>query len=462
MERLRAFIEDVNSTNKSSDKKKILKKYENDDFIKKILFYTYHPYKQYFVSSKNLKKHADLVLTDTQANMFEESKFYDDIFVLLDDLANGKLRGNDAIASVNSFIAENEEYAEEIYRIFDRNLQTRLSEKAINEVFEEKLIPTFDVALAEDIKKTKHQPDFEEDRWFCSRKLDGIRLLTIIRNGKVQIDNGDIGFRSRNGKPFHTLSVLEEEIKRLGIDNCVLDGEICLIKSDGSDDFNGILCQIQRKNHTIKKPRYKVFDILTLEEFDNAQSDIPLSERLTRLPWNKIKSKYVTKLDQWIVKDYAHLAELKDLSAKEGWEGLILRKDSGYVGKRSTDMLKVKKMFDAEYEVIDTIMDEMRVINYYDDNGEQISLTDYRERGGKSKEEKQMMLAAVFIEHKGNEVKVGSGWSRAQREEYYEHPERIIGKTITVQYFEETTDKEGNHSLRFPVVKAIYKNGRNT
>ena len=37
----------------------------------------------------------------------------------------------------------------------------------------------------------------------------------------------------------------------------------------------------------------------------------------------------------------------------------------------------------------------------------------------------------------------------------------IVGKTITVQYFEETTNDKGGISLRFPTVKHIYDDGRN-
>ena len=36
----------------------------------------------------------------------------------------------------------------------------------------------------------------------------------------------------------------------------------------------------------------------------------------------------------------------------------------------------------------------------------------------------------------------------------------IIGKTITVQYFEETKNDKGGISLRFPTVKHIYENER--
>ena len=36
-----------------------------------------------------------------------------------------------------------------------------------------------------------------------------------------------------------------------------------------------------------------------------------------------------------------------------------------------------------------------------------------------------------------------------------------MGKIITVQYFEETTNQNGTQSLRFPTVKHVFENGRN-
>ena len=69
------------------------------------------------------------------------------------------------------------------------------------------------------------------------------------------------------------------------------------------------------------------------------------------------------------------------------------------------------------------------------------------------------MLSQVWIEHKGHKVKVGSGFSQEQRLQYVDGS--IVGKTITVQYFEETNNDKGGISLRFPTVKHIYENGRN-
>ena len=95
----------------------------------------------------------------------------------------------------------------------------------------------------------------------------------------------------------------------------------------------------------------------------------------------------------------------------------------------------------ARYVVLDVDFDDHRVIR-------------------EGKEVVMPMLAQVFIEHKGHRVAVGSGWSQEQRIKYHKNPKDIIGKTITVQYFEETKNQEGGISLRFPTVKHVYENGR--
>jgi DNA ligase-1 len=129
------------------------------------------------------------------------------------------------------------------------------------------------------------------------------------------------------------------------------------------------------------------------------------------------------------------------LAKENGWEGLMLRKDAPYQGKRSNDVLKVKQFYDAEYIVVDVENAVNRVIV-------------------DGKEVEEMMMRNVVIEHKGNRVQVGSGFSHEQKRFYFENPNEILGKQITVQYFEETKNQNGGISLRFPTVKAIYENGR--
>ena len=124
-----------------------------------------------------------------------------------------------------------------------------------------------------------------------------------------------------------------------------------------------------------------------------------------------------------------------------GWEGLILRKSVGYEGKRSKNMLKCKSFKDAEYKVIELEFGPFRMI----ENGLEVT---------------KEVLSNVVVEHKGNRVSVGSGFSIAEREYFKANPNEILNKIITVKYFQETQNQTGSWSLRFPTVKIIHGNKR--
>jgi DNA ligase-1 len=424
---LRAFVEEMNSSNSTNHKVEVLTKYQGHPFIKMVLYYTYHPLFNFGVGSDNLKKRKDLI-----APLGTE---YDNLFSLLDDLNERNITGHSAIQQVNRFIENYIEYSDLIYQILDRNLETRATTTLINRVIPG-LIPTFEVALAHDASKVKGI-DLLDGRWYVSRKLDGVRCIAII-NGK------DIKFFSRNGKEFHTLGRVKDEIIRLGITSGVLDGEICLMNEDGSDDFQGILKQIQRKEHTIQNPKYWIFDILTSDEFTEKETSPNLSVRLnSRKDWIGESSNILEILPQIRIDGEETFSELKNRAKDLNWEGLIARLDTPYQSGRSKDMLKLKEFFDAEYIVNSVIVGPQRVIV-------------------EGKEVEEEMLSAITILHKGHLVQVGSGFNMEQRRYYYCRPEEILGKTVCIQYFEETTDQLGKPSLRFPVFKHNYGDLRNT
>lgn len=418
------FVDKSNSTNSNTDKLNVIKEYSNQPDVLKTLQYTYDTFKQYYVTSKNCKKRSDLVLPFGP---------YKDIFSLLDALSSRKITGHSAIEAVNTFVEENKEYEELIWNIIDRNLKTRSTISMINKVVPG-LIPTFDVALAQAYDdKTKKKVDWK-DGWYASRKLDGVRCLAVID------ENGNVNFYSRAGKEFTTLDSLKPSIQKLGLTNMVFDGEVCMVDENGNEDFQGIIKQIKRKDHTIENPFYYIFDLLTVKEFSDKESITTLSERLETARAYVMNDDYIGVLQQILADDMV-METMMEKSKREGWEGLMLRKDTTYKGKRSADILKVKKFYDDEYIVVDLENAINRVIV----NG---------------KEVEEMMLKNVVIEHKGSRVQVGSGFSHEQKRYYYENPSEILGKQITVQYFEETQNQHGEHSLRFPVIKAVYETGR--
>ena len=426
MEELRLFVEQMRSTSSSLDKVEILK--QQSDFIKKVLEYTYNPYKQYYVTSKTCKKNF---------NLRDPNYIHDNIFDLLDDLTSRTYTGHDAIAVVNSFINMNEEYEDLIYSVIDKDLKTRTGAKVINKAFPN-LIPEFNVALAQSYEpKLASFGENVDETWYASRKLDGVRCLAVVDV------NGTCTLYSRMGKEFTTLNKIKYAIEATGIINYVFDGEICLLDKDGNEDFQGVMKELRRKDHQIENPIFMIFDMIHKPDFDNKKGTEILSERLAKLRgW--LQSRFVKKdilryTEQFQITDGRHFDMWGQMATEKDWEGFMVRNDVGYEGKRSKNLLKIKKFFDAEYKVIDFDIDDHEIV--VDGRSETVP-----------------MLSQVWIEHKGHKVKVGSGWTQDQRLQYMDGS--IVGKIITVQYFEETKNDKGGISLRFPTVKHIHGNKR--
>ncbi len=429
---LQSFLNEMRDSSSGNHKIATIKKYadnseENEDreFLQKIFEYTYNPYWKYNVTSKNCKKNSDLV---------GHPNTYGSIFTLLDDLKNRVCTGHNAIANVNRFVLENKQWEDIIWNMIDRDLKMGANTTSINKAVHPDLIPTFKVALANPYNPKR--TDFENEDWFGSRKLDGVRCI-------CRKEMNTVTFFSRSGKEFLTLGNLENEISKIGGD-FILDGEICLVDENGNEDFQGIMKQIRKKDHQIENPKFFIFDYLTLDEFDNKVGTTPLTERLSNgydlLP-EDINSDMLEFLQQEQISNDGQFTEMAKDAEEAGFEGIMVRKNVGYEGKRSHNLLKVKKFHDAEYTVLDAINGNIR----WTENGKQVE---------------RECLSSIIIEHKGCKVSVGSGFSKEQREHYYEFPQEIIGKTVTIQYFEESKNQTGGYSLRFPVVKHIYANGR--
>lgn len=428
-ETLRKFVDDLRSNSSMNDKVDIIKRYTSSSnqesvFIKNILLYTYHPLWQYNITSDNLKKKKYLV---------EENSKYVNIFNLLDDLKNRIITGHNAIMSVNGFVNYHPEYEELIHCIIDKDLKTRAGDKVINKAIPDH-IPEFSVALADKYDSNNVSWD---DEWYVSRKLDGVRCIAIVDS------NSNATFYSRTGKEIDTLDVVADGIRALNITNTVFDGEICLIDDDGNEDFQGIMKELRKKDHTIPNPSYKIFDCLSFSEFYSGKSFATLSKRLNHLKFllHDNTCPCLSVLQQEIITDDDHFQKWVDYSSKYGWEGLMLRKNTVYKGKRSKDLLKYKSFHDAEYTVKNL---EFGPFRYVKDGAEC----------------EEVMLSAVYIEHNGHAVKVGSGFTIEQRQHYFLNPEKLMGSQITVQYFEETKNQDGGISLRFPTLKYIYEQKR--
>lgn len=424
---INTFLQEMNATTSSNEKTEVIARATHD--VRKVLYYTYNNYLQYYVTPKVLDKKKDLVNKDTK---------FVSIFDLLESLNQRLITGHNAIKEVNGYILNHPDEQEILMLILERNLKIRASVKLINKALPG-LIPTFNVALANKYdEKTKKKVDFEKDVWYVSRKLDGVRCLIVVD------EKGKAKSFARSGKQFHTLSLIEKEIESLGVKNIVYDGEMCIVDDEGNEDFQSIMKEIGRKDHTIQKGLFQIFDFIPYTMFSKGYGESgTFSQRVIALQ-NLLLGKELKSIDfleQIPISTFEELDKLTQMATKKGWEGLMLRKNVPYQGKRSNDILKVKTFYDAEYTVVDTFFGPLR----------------YIKEGIEVEEE---MLSGVAIEHKGNIVRVGSGFTIDQRKHLFSNPKDILGKTITVQYFEESRNQDGEYSLRFPVIKVIHGDER--
>jgi len=434
----------VNTTNSKLDKADILAKYPQ---CQELIEIAMNPYKKYHVTSKNIEKLKDKVdgTWSTKAN-------YTGFLKILGTLIDGTLSGHNGIYTINEFIKEaGEEYREIVYNILDKNLKIRMGDKEINKVYPN-LVPTFEVCLAnkaDDKKMAK-----VNSNWSIQRKLDGCRCI-------CRREGDNITFYSRKGIEFETLQKVADSIRQFISDqfikfDFVIDGEICIVNKNGDEIFNsikdengnelekGIMSFIKKKNFTIPNPKYKMFDLLELEEFDSMKSNNTYTYRHNELK-ECFSGMEFTDVVENVPFTEDNFWEMQERVTNEGWEGLMLREDVGYEGKRTNSLLKVKKFFDDEYTVEGIEEGDFRMIS--------------KETG---LEETIKTMTSVIITHKDNKVNVGSGFSIPERQKFFNDPSLILGKVITVQYFEETMNKKGELSLRFPTLKVIHGLERDT
>jgi len=423
LKNIQTFIDKMNASNKRKDKEDVLLTCMTPD-VKWILKLTFDYDVQYYITSKSVEKLKNsLGGATTGLNLFE----------VLDRLRLRLVTGHAAAQLVHSFVLTYPEYKDLIYKIIDKDLGIGVSTKIINDVHPG-MIKEFKVALAQDLRK-KPNTKLDQD-WVIERKLDGNRAILIYNNPQ------DIHIYSRTGLEYTTLNKIKEDVVKLGLDNdTVLDGEICLVDENDHEDFQGIMKEIRRKDHTIPNPKYIVFDMMPLPVFEGKETGLvykdriqPFIDKYTELDPDTIKT--ITPIE-YVDYSEENLTFMKKCVVDDHWEGLMFRKNVPYEGKRTDNLLKFKSFFDAEYAVLGIEESEVtEVIN--------------------NKANKIKAVGSLLIKHQGYTVKVGSGLSLEQRKAWLQNPDQIIGKTITVKYFEETTDQNGNKSLRFPTLVVVH------
>lgn len=439
---IREIIQEIRKTASSNAKKEILDANKSNT-LELIFADTYDKSRNYYVKKYNKVYESNLFTTLT----IDDDYMY--FHERLDMLNNREYTGDMAIALIENTIAQYiPEDREILHLIMERNLKIGIAMDSYNKVADN-TINKFEVALAYNLDKVKNVNPID-GTYFASRKLDGVRCIAI-----VDTENQTVEFYSRQGKKFTSLGNHEKPMLTLCDEykgKLVFDGELSAIDECGNEDFSQAVQRVTKKDTNAYDIKYCIFDVIPFKSFMAGQDTCDYApifsnryDIYTEMFYNHCTdpgvSKYITILEQERITTQEQFDKWRDLVESNGWEGFMLRKDAPYKAGRVKDLIKVKKFMDAEYIVKDVTFGKA----CYNENG----MIEYD------------IVSGLVIEHKGNEVTVGSGLSKEQRIAWFADPSQIIGKTITVQYFEESKNKKDNKiSLRFPVLKYVYENER--
>ena len=413
MEWLRAFgdfYKEMTGFSSRCRKIQVLEKYKDEPGVKFVLSFVFSPYVTTGISKKKFDR-----------ELSKERLKFRSLFGLLSYVAESRTGRDEVIQQVQAFYDEVQgEDLKELFRlIVIKNVQLGVDTLTINKVIPN-LIPTFNVQLA---NKYFDKPEVVcGKRFTLTTKIDGGRIVALKKDGVVK-------FYTRAGQEYEGLVDLEQELSSKFPDNLMLDGEITLLHDEGLDNKQTYkqTMMITRKlgeKHGIKM---RVFDMMTADEFLSRDCKYTYEERREKLEsMFRMQTTFFKMLPVlYSGDDTSMITTILEEQTRRGEEGVMINiNDAMYCFGRSNSLLKVKKMKDLD----------LTVVGLEEGNNQ---------NAGK--------LGAFLVMYKGCTVRVGTGISKELREKIWENKDDYVGRTIIVQYFEETTNQEGGVSLRFPV-----------
>jgi DNA ligase-1 len=369
-----------------------------------------------------------------RANNWQE---FDD---LMSKLINRELTGNAATDAVKklAWSFDSVEWNTFVAAIIRRDLRAGISDKTINKICKgtEYEIPVFGCQLA---TTSDNRPEMQGIKRL-EPKLDGVRVLMVVTPNNI--GTAAVSSLSRNGKEFDNFTLIEQQIsdnftnlvetnKRTLKNGFVLDGEVI------SSSFQDLMKQARRKKDVAADDSvFNIFDIIPINEFYNGIYEEPLSKRLKIL--DKMRpvvdtmsnveflSSIKVNLDTAAGKDQLE-RYAKDMVA-QGFEGIMIKDlDAYYECKRTTSWMKWKPTLTVDLEVVDV-----------------------QEGTGKNKGRLGALICSGHDAGVDISVNVGSGFTDADRHDYWDNSDSVIGRTAEILCDAVTQNKDGTYSLRFP------------
>jgi DNA ligase-1 len=315
-------------------------------------------------------------------------------------------------------------------RILIKDLRCGVTEKTVNKVLKVfpgiAPVPVFECQLAHD--GANHEKKIVGKK-ILQPKLDGVRCLTV-----VDYNNRTVTQFSRNGKELvnfsHITAAILDNIDLLGR-SYVLDGEVV------SNNFQDLMKQVHRKDDVqAEDARLALFDIVPLSEFQRGESVLGQSHRFKlldslRTVFDSMKHVDLVPWQEVNLDDYVGQMVFKQYmtdAVESGYEGIMIKDvNAVYECKRSHAWLKQKPFIEVSLEIVDV-----------------------EEGTGRNAGCLGALVCSGVDDGRSIRVNVGSGFSDADRDEFWSGRDSLTGQVVEVRADAVTQNQDGTYSLRFP------------
>lgn len=418
MKEVITIFKQIQDTSSLNDKKAIITANKNSDLFKECLKFLLDGN----ITTGIAEKKYDSITAKTSG--WPHNNIGKEFLELLNYIKLHNTGREEDVIQVQAWCCELDEEVRDFTRgMITKSIKLGADAKLVNKCIPG-LIPTFDVMLGTPIDKVK----LIGDEWISiSRKLNGTRCAFV----------GD-KCMTRQGKEYKGLEHIIKDLHSLGLKNCFVDGELLYKNEEGLSDseaFQKGTGIAMSKDIDKSDLKLVIFDVFPLEEFWSGKSKEAYSQRKKILfeikedidLFDNVENVEVVQMC-YEGTDHTEIWKWLDYAEENDWEGIILNLDTPYECKRSKSLIKVKKFFSCD-----------------------VKCTGIEEGSGRNKG----TLGALVCNYKGFPVNVGSGFSDSDRKHFWQHPEDIIGKIISVKYKEETKNKDGGISIQFPVFEAV-------
>lgn len=393
-----------------------IKSHDEDPYFKRFLYFALNPLITYNISKKSLDKLMSGNNADGQKLIF-----FNDIFECCEHLSRLRSMDDATLRQIKTLLDMKypEQEEKELYmQLLSKTVRLGITGKTINKIIPN-LIPEWEVQQAYPVDKYPLKAGTE---FWLTQKLNGARAT--LYEGQLL---------ARSGMPYKGLEHITEALSWLRVAGFVADGELTLRDKGRLSDneafrvATGVL-NSDSVNKTVIC--YTIFDMIPIRDFDSPTPQTTYRYR------REILNQFAQRISDTdgAVKvlpvlyhgtDQSKIDELLEQMVREDKEGLMINMDVPYRRTRHKGILKVKRFYTMDLPIIRCEEGTGRLDG---------------------------TLGAFVLKYKGNEVKVGSGFTDEQREYFWKNKDNLPGILCEVKYKEISQDKgTGLESLQFPV-----------